>query len=374
MTFAGSTAAIHYQNGTVVQVAQVDADPDYVVLMMESVNPPKPQPQTDRWERLLSWIDWKLRQLIDDYAEPPRYSPLERWRRWWNKRNGQPATDKTSILSRLLRDLKNATEAILGQPIDRVAFTSPSLAGLMTDDVNDALEFLGLRSWIDDSDYYPDHILEADAVYAANGYGLCNNYHDLFEYWDEFEGQFAPEILFISFSNHLLYTAIFQPEQGVALGGSYSEHDIQLMDFTQGNMLPAAFWDRVRQHILGLPWEYPLTHVLLAGESANHDQFRAVVVDALAELSTRFPQTNTQDYRSLNTTINSITAGTAVDPTFAAARGAALYARRRQEVQGGCTESTRCESYREEQRKKGPEHVHEKVQDEALAFDRKELR
>lgn len=223
MTFAGSIAAIHYQNGAVVQVAQVDADPNYVALMMESVNPPKPQPQTDRRERLLSWIDWKLRQLIDDYAEPPRYSPLERWRRWWNKRNGQPATSKASILSRLLRDLKDATETILGQPIDRVAFTSPSLAGLVTDDVNDALEFLGLRSWIDDSDYYPDHILEADAVYAANGYGLCNDYHNLFECWDEFEDQFAPEILFVSFSRHLLYTAIFRPGQGFAFGRSYGK-------------------------------------------------------------------------------------------------------------------------------------------------------
>jgi len=72
-----------------------------------------------------------------------------------------------------------------------------------------------------------------------------------------------------------------------------------------------------------------LTHFLLAGESANHDQFRAAVVDALAEVSARYPQNNAQDYMNLNATTNSITAGPAVNPIFAAARGAALYARRR---------------------------------------------
>lgn len=124
----------------------------------------------------------------------------------------------------------------------------------------------------------------------------------------------------------------------LALGKPYSKHDIQLRDFsaglhslTEGSIPPAAFRDRVHRHILGLLWEYPLTHVLLAGESASHDLFRAVIVDALAELSTIFPQNNAQGYNSLNSTANSITVGTVVDPTFAAARGAALYARQRQD-------------------------------------------
>jgi len=37
-------------------------------------------------------------------------------------------------------------------------------------------------------------------------------------------------------------------------------------------------------------------------------------------------------------------------------------------------ESTRCEGYQEEQRKKGLEHIYAQVQDEAHAFGRKKLR
>lgn len=40
----------------------------------------------------------------------------------------------------------------------------------------------------------------------------------------------------------------------------------------------------------------------------------------------------------------------AIDPTFAAARGAALYARRRQEVPSDCYEKSECEEMRSRER------------------------
>ena len=47
-----------------------------------------------------------------------------------------------------------------------------------------------------------------------------------------------------------------------------------------------------------------------------------------------------------------------IDLTFAGSRGAALYARRRQEVQADCTERSKCEEIRER------EHVRLPLKDE----------
>lgn len=69
----------------------------------------------------------------------------------------------------------------------------------------------------------------------------------------------------------------------------------------------------------------PITHVLLAGESATDPRFLAILRDTLADIwltCSIGPQLTTSDSRDL------INLETIVDPTFAAARGAALYARR----------------------------------------------
>lgn len=92
-----------------------------------------------------------------------------------------------------------------------------------------------------------------------------------------------------------------------------------------------TLWDGLRTNLLALPQETPgpITHVLLAGESATHPRFLAILRDALAEMSLTLsvgPQLTTRDSRDL------VNLETIIDPTFAAARGAALYARRRQDV------------------------------------------
>ena len=78
------------------------------------------------------------------------------------------------------------------------------------------------------------------------------------------------------------------------------------------------------------------TLLLLGGENGTKDAFLAVVRDAL---SPRSPELMT-----------SIDMTTVADPTFAAARGMAIYARRRQEVPGHCMEHQEGEAKREKQR------------------------
>ncbi len=78
------------------------------------------------------------------------------------------------------------------------------------------------------------------------------------------------------------------------------------------------------------------TLLLLGGENGTNYSFLTVLRDALSSLNPEIPP--------------SIDIATLVDPTFAAARGMAMYARRRQEVPGHCMEWPKCKGEREKQR------------------------
>jgi hypothetical protein len=103
--------------------------------------------------------------------------------------------------------------------------------------------------------------------------------------------------------------------------------------------LPSLFWLHIHNHLRTLPSKSsrPITKLLLAGESVTHDRFLDVLKDALAGLSGH-------DYRT------ELNIASIVNPVFAAARGAATYARRRQEVPFDCAEPKRCEEKRRRQR------------------------
>lgn len=197
-----------------------------------------------------------------------------------------------------------------------------------------------------ESEYYPNRIIEADAVYAANGFGLCEMYKDFFFCMEEFEETPDAEVFFVSFTRHHLYTSIIRSIGGEALYGLHDKE--QLFDFDAGldtledadNILNSSiFWDYIRAQMFihSTSLKQPVTHILLAGECALDTRFRAVLADALAELDT------SAEFR--------FDVDMVADPTFAAARGAALYARRRQEVQRDCSELPKCEIQRREERK-----------------------
>lgn len=282
------------------------------------------------------------------------------WWRWLNKKLGRPikAHSDVEIISELLERLKVSTENEISQPLDRVAVATPGISSISSL-VNAALEDLNLSTWVGDSPWYPRRLAEADAIYAANGFGLCSKYQDLWQCTDEFEDSLDTSFFTIFYSRHLLYTSITQTISGEALS-RFNWDTVQLLDFELGldrllqtNGSHDALWSRLRSKLLVLPREYPysLSHILLAGESATHPHFLATLKDALAEIMPILPvdlQTNVPDHA------DSATVSKIVDPTFAASRGAALYARRRQEVQGHCTESPECESIRERERARVP--------------------
>jgi hypothetical protein len=215
-----------------------------------------------------------------------------------------------------------------------------------------------LRSWFAEGDritrtYQPKYAIQSRAAFAGNGHGLCASYVDLFECW--FENSNLPwhRVLFISLTGHVLYASM------EAMRDAYPRwrpEGPRVMDFRAGLdaqddfASESDYWAHVRSRIVGLARASDVGQrspdmVLLGGENGTNRVFLETVRDALAEL---YPGEGLAPSLSIDATA-------IVDPTYAAARGMAVYARRRQEVPGHCKESWGCEQKRDKERSGGDE-------------------
>lgn len=315
VTIGNSLAVSHLYNGTILDIAKVPATSDYRRLI----------------ERLGN-------------APVPKSGHFERWQRWWNKKRGLPATTNVGALASLLVALKLATVEALSQPIDRVAVTRPSIPALTREDLDDALEYAGLRGWVGDSrGYQPHHVVESQAAFAGNGYGLCISYQDVLKCWHEGNSWPHRVALFVSFTRHALYVSLDKMQMAFprwVRDGPRALHFNGGLDSRSEFASETDYWDHVRSSIAAISQQSsrPLDVLLLGGENATDGTFLATLRDALGP-----------------TMPLSFDVAAVADPTFAAARGMAIYARRRQEAPGHCVETRRCELERERQRARGDE-------------------
>ncbi|OCK75261.1 hypothetical protein K432DRAFT_337755, partial [Lepidopterella palustris CBS 459.81] len=295
---------------------------------------------------------------------PPPQSEYQRYLRWFNKKLGRPSTPDVGILSNLITDLYEGTQsAFPSYPINKVVVTSPLLPALTSEDLNDAIEYAGLSSWLIYSIPYPDILAESRALFAANGNGLCKNYENLYECQEEEKKMPGHIVYSVTFTRQALYTTLDTIRSPF---GFTSSSEAYLIDFNSGlNSLPtypspSDFWTHVRSQLLSLPRksDRPITKVLLAGESATDAKFLDVLRDALAEIAGSFAEKEASDGKGCKdnkTFAVDLDIDMLADPVFAAARGAALYARRRQEAPYNCVEHERCEAERQREREQGPD-------------------
>jgi hypothetical protein len=244
-------------------------------------------------------------------------------------------------------------------PLQKVAVTCPaSSRGLADDDLAEALSGAGLGSWHEYTTYQPRQVSEGNAVYAANGYGLCTNYVNIFNCWDERDGLPWPLTLYVSFTRQSLLVSLRLESE--AFPKYLREEGTQLLDSMIGRdniglyPSPAAYWDLVRQQIVELPRQARakdpkarINLVLLGGENSTDTDFLKVLRDALRDVAQAGGETGVDgstDNQEL--VLRAANAAALIDPVYAAARGMATYARRRQEVPGDCTEDSSCKTSR----------------------------
>ena len=86
-----------------------------------------------------------------------------------------------------MSSLRAITETRLGQDLDRVVVTTPQFPALTRDDLEDAIEYVGLSSWLRYPLPYPTSLYAPNAAYAANGHGLCKEWENLYACLEEAE-------------------------------------------------------------------------------------------------------------------------------------------------------------------------------------------
>ena len=73
------------------------------------------------------------------------------------------------------------------QRLDRIIVTTPQFPGLTREDLNDAIEYAGLRSWQEYRLPYPTMLYSSNAAYAASGRGLCEEWDNIYACLEEAE-------------------------------------------------------------------------------------------------------------------------------------------------------------------------------------------
>lgn len=355
---------MHFSNGTVIDVIQIEGNSEYIELMTRLAKGGEPI-LIDKG--ILEKICLKILAFLDYFGL--HFPAWSGWR-WLNDKPEYTVKDDINILSEMISTLGLAAEERIHHSLDtsRIAITIPDIKTLTPKIINKALRKAGPQSPTDDCFWYPNRLIEADTVYAANGYGLCENYHDLWQCEDEFNFDFefgrsvappaSPILLFVSFTRHSLYISITIPNRGQALSWP-TEDEKNVFDFDLGldRILEVdsdhqnALWTSLRERIGSLARDkFRITHLLLAGESATNPAFLDNLRDALAGLEGIYigPMRAEVPLDSME-----YVAERGMNLTFAAARGAALYARRRQEVQCDCSEIEECTILQEKERSDG---------------------
>ena len=299
--------------------------------------------------------------IIDDLSDAYSY-----YSRRLNKYLGRPPTPDVGTLSKLISQLRVETEALLGSSIRVIVVTRPHFDALTDEDLNEAIEYVGLQDLL--GPRFPSNLAEMSAAFAANGNGLCDDYTNEDSCDDDVERMplhqvFAvtyvisvptslffvklTELRFDRYTENALYVTLAPIRDAFIL-----IDDRHHLDFTAGlNHLRSYpnvsdYWQHVQSQLTQLSrsasgWaRRPITKVLLLGESVKEPEFLLVLREALADVS-RLP---TYINPSIKTALASVAFDppTMADPLYAAARGAAEYAKRILNGPRGCFEPKHC--------------------------------
>jgi len=162
-----------------------------------------------------------------------------------------------------------------------------------------------------------------------------------------------------SFTRHALSVTLetlTQPFRG--------DFEVTAIDFDSGlNLLDSTpssiFWPRVRRQIVSLyesanrGSKSKITKVLLSGESVMESEFPETLREALNDIFGPYGPEISSMIDNNTALSHDGTACAAVDPLYASARGAAHYARWRQEVPWQCKELSECDQRRRMREERG---------------------
>lgn len=208
--------------------------------------------------------------------------------------------------------LRNLVDNQLGAgTTGNVLTTMPKLPGLEEEDLQDALEHVGLRGLV--THKHIRYVFEISAAFAGEGFGLCAHPENCDSCEIEEADMPFRQILAISLTN-TSFTAVYTYAQSAFV----SWYEAETVDFELGleNEGGQEYWDKICDGIVSVGREAkaPLDTLLLLGEGAAHTTFVKTLDEAWEKL---YPG-NGPSVKFLR----------GEDPLYAAARGAAEFAKR----------------------------------------------
>jgi len=252
----------------------------------------------------------------------------ERAKRKRNKDRGLPATEDVGTIANILVQLRHVTELRLDQNMTAAVTAIPYLPGLTREDLEDAMEYAGLKM-LRGYNLYRD-LNEVQAAYAGLGNGLCHEPQDIKSCEDEEVDMRDYQVLSISFTDWMLSLTLSVCYAAHQCWDYSSEHDVDLgMRFEHRRGLDQDYWARVRRAIrrfAELAWR--IDKLQLFGEGVANEHFEEALRGALRDLE---PRTGVV-----------VNVSEKVEPLGLVARGAAEFAKRFQEMTWGCQEPSRC--------------------------------
>ncbi|KAJ4154003.1 hypothetical protein LMH87_010467 [Akanthomyces muscarius] len=313
------TAAAHLANGTVIELAKVDGSPAYRAFMQHEL----------------------LRQQDSDlFAAPPR-TPATRAQLAWLLNEYLGFEDEAEVLAVMLRALRTASEEALGaEPLPAtVVLGAPYMRAWQDEETSDrsivarARRLAGLPH-IQVQNMDPVYLAEAHAVLAANGQELCQHrrcYGSLLSKQDPFRREV---IYLISLTDQSLYTSFqlatcyFLTPVGGRLGTINPDFGLRKQDHTFSR--DDDFWYEFEEYVVARWVDHAADGdnyrgsytVLLAGEGADDAKFQRAVEKAMARIAVGSPDAERETGPPPRVSLL-----VSQDPSFAAARGVALWRR-----------------------------------------------
>ncbi|KAF2875121.1 hypothetical protein BDV95DRAFT_591851 [Massariosphaeria phaeospora] len=157
LTANHGTVSIRYKDGSFEDVGRVKGDKAYLKLMR------------------------RLSLRYSQHPSPPPYGDLDdMWndqlRQFWRKVRravGLAASPDVAVLCRMLKKLIKLGELV--EPSPSTVISYPALHALYYEDIEDAANYLKLRT-LPGNHWHPPH--EITAAYAGHGMGLCEDFND----------------------------------------------------------------------------------------------------------------------------------------------------------------------------------------------------
>ncbi|KAF4952231.1 hypothetical protein FSARC_12696 [Fusarium sarcochroum] len=254
----------------------------------------------------------------------------------------------------MLASIRDAAMVALApsSPLDKVLVTHPPVSGLAYYDISDALEHINLRSWLALKPEMPqgevgwpvgysmDKLAEAHAVMGTYGLGVCENYEKFYD-CDKEEGPLPREKVMVAGLTEVDLRAEAIEVLGLIDFFDKMEKMGEFIDLEagltsrHGFTSEKAYWNYVGSRLESLAKKLPtdLTRIMLVGENSTHPTFLRTLREAMERSGHGYlfnPGGVFDDRVSIRTGKDD---SGMINPTFASARGAAKYARRRQELE-----------------------------------------